>query len=514
MLAIARWKNVMNLSSLKKRKHVTQESQTAESSTIGRQQEHFQQADPKLCLLVPKHFSKKSCSESPQFTESRTSLDGQLAEVAGNRLSDLYFLLKLYSGDYLLIFHTLVPALCHVECAMELHNSVTSQAVDTDTCPSACSSVNQLKESSAVPQLSSTYTSVKSGPVRPEVSSGMDNSEREKASASNRGRSSPLRRLLEPLLKNKGAQSSENVGLPNGGLRSMTVRTTATKGPYQNRKPEASNFQALLQLTLKNGLPFFKLVVDNSNDMLAATVKKLPTSEKSDPCMIFSFYSVHEIRKKSMNWISQGSKGKSCSLGYNFVGQMNISNSYHLEANAANKEIAAIIVKNSTRKPNDAELSDDNRRNKNSNGIVAILPGGVHGWDVGCKLRILADHKNCSNILQASMSSATVDHVNLYIQGGKQKSNKPVFTLEPFSNGFYSVELDASVSLLEAFAICVAYVTCWKFPEIIDSNGQSDAEHLPEVNIGADKRKIASTFQEQFPAKYVTCPPLSPVGRI
>ncbi|KAK4418999.1 hypothetical protein Salat_2312700 [Sesamum alatum] len=692
----------------KEKETCDQESQTAECRTIGRQQEHFPQAvkfnsvrkdakkkttsenkaspsegskhnrslsshnktnaqgkkseirfnnevkstsesctaDPQnIVLLVPKHFSRKSCSESSQLTESRTSLDGQLAEVAGNRLSDLFSSQELYSGELSAdIPHSCpLPSGATVDCAMELHNSVTSQAVDTDICASACPSANPVtsitfegkrsmmhdetawssslveassktqadvaeqptvqgrapsparrfsfnlgrmsrsfsfKESSAVPQLSSTYTSVKSGPVRPEVSSGMDHSEREKASASRR--SSPLRRLLDPLLRNKGAQSSENVGAPNGGLRSMTVRTTATKGPYQDRKPEASSFQALLQLTLKNGLPFFKLVVDNSNDMLAATVKKLPTSEKSDPCMIFSFYSVHEIRKKSMNWISQGSKGKSCSLGYNIVGQMHISNSNHLKENAgdfsecsrecvlygvdpgqvdkqtlefaANKEIAAIIVKNSSKKLNDGVLSDDHQMNKereylpgttfytgeskNSNGIVAILPGGVHGlpikgapsslisrwrsggscdcggWDVGCKLRILADHKNSSNILQASMSSAAVDHVNLFIQGGKQKSSKPVFTLEPFSNGFYSIGLDASVSLLEAFAICVAHVTCWKFPELIDSNGPSDAENLPEANIGADKRKPASTFQEQVPAKYITCPPLSPVGRI
>ncbi|KAL0338246.1 UNVERIFIED_CONTAM: hypothetical protein Sangu_1346700 [Sesamum angustifolium] len=666
----------------KEKETCNQESQTAESSTIGRQQEHFQQAakfnsmrkdskkktasenkaspsegskhnhsfsshnktnaqgkkseirfnnevkftsesctaDPQnIVLLVPKHFPKKSCSERSQFTESRTSLDGQLTEVAGNRLSDLFSSQELYSGELSAdIPHSCpLPSGATVECAMGLHNSVTSEAVDTDICPSACPSANPVtsitsegkrsimheetawssslvedssktqadvaaqptvqgrassparrfsfnlgrmsrsfsfKESSAVPQLSSTYTSVKSGPVRPEVSSGMDNSEREKASASNRGRSSPLRRLLEPLLKNKGAQSSENVGVPNGRLHSMTVRTTATKGPYQGRKPEASSFQALLQLTVKNGLPFFKLVVDNSNDMLAATVKKLPTPEKSDPCMIFSFYSVHEIRKKSMNWISQGSKGKSCSLGYNFVGQMNISNTYHMKANtgdfsecsrecvlygvdpgqvdkqtlefAANKEIAAIIVRNSSKKPNDAGLSDDHQmnkgreylpgmtldtgENKHSNGIVAILPGGVHGlpikgapsslisrwrsggscdcggWDVGCKLRILADRKNSSNVLQDQylvLLSITL----IFTYRRKTKSNKPVFTMEPFSNGFYSIELDASVSY---------------------------AEHLPEVNIGADKRKTASTFQEQFPAKYVTCPPLSPVGRI
>lgn len=499
-------------------------------------------ADPQnIVLQVPKHFHERSCSESPQLTESRTSLDAQLSAVTVSRLSDFFSPQELYSGE----FSADIPHSCPLpSSAVEPHNLLTSQANGVDICPSAdsatsilsdakCSMMNEetarpssfveasnrkqadvaeqptvkgrspsparrfsfnlgrmsksfsFKESSAVPQLSSTYTTVKSGPVRPEVAPGMDNFERNQANASSRGRSSPLRRLLDPFLKHK--TTAESVRPPNGSLRSMTVSTMGTKVPSQDRKPEASTFQALLQLTCKNGLPFYKLVVKNSEDMLAAAVKRLPTSGKSDPCVIYSFYSVHEIRKKSMNWINHGSKGKSCSLGYNIIGQMKISNSYQLKVNTGdtsecdarecvlygvdpgqvdrqmlefvpNKEIAAIVVKNFSKKVNDGELSDKNQLfegrefpqfvsaatlesegKKNSNGTVVILPGGAHGipmkgapsslisrwrsggscdcggWDVGCKLRILADSGKSSNILQESIYSSR-DHVNLYMQ--------------------------------------------------------------------------------------------------
>ncbi|KAI3447733.1 hypothetical protein Pfo_004398 [Paulownia fortunei] len=602
-----------------------------------------------IFLHGPKHFPKGSCSESSQFTGSRTSVDGQLTEAIGNRYSDCYSPQELCSGE----FSPDIPRSCplpsgaavHTDSAVEALNLLTSQAIDLGICTNACegmisvtplpfegkcSLVNEktrrpsfsveashnaqeeiaeqpnvkgrppsptrrfsfnlgrmsrsfsFKEHSAVPQLSSTHTTVRSGPVRPEVSSVMDNFEREKANASSRGRSSPLRRLLDPLLKHKGAQSAETVRPPNGSLDSLTFRSMDTTGPTKGRKPEASTCQALLQITLKNGLPFFKLVVDNSCNKLAAFVKRLPTSGKSDPGMIYAF-SVHEIRTKSMNWINQGLKSKSCSLGYSIVGEMKITTSYHPKVNAAgssvcvarecvlygvdpgqvnkqkpefppNKEIAAIVVKNSSENLNVGDLSDKNQpyterecpqcvsdvtldteKNNNSNGTIVILPGGLHGtpikgapsslisrwrsggscdcggWDVGCKLRILTDYKKCSNILEASMSSSAIDRVDLFVQGGK---SKPVFSLEPFSNGFYSMELDASISLLEAFATSVAYITCRKFSDILDTKDQSDAEHFPEAIVGTDKMKTAATFQGQVPAKYVTCPPLSPVGRI
>ncbi|KAK6120308.1 hypothetical protein DH2020_045999 [Rehmannia glutinosa] len=502
-------------------------------------------ADPQnIVLLKPKHFQKNG-SESSQFTESRASLDGQLADVTGNRLSDFFSPQELKSKEFSVDIPRSCPLPSVTSVASEskcpiTHKETARPSSVESKCPTThketarhsfieasdkkqaeiaeqeqlavkgrapsptrrfsfnigrMSRSHSFKESSAVPQLSSTYTTVKSGPVRPENSSGMDNFKSDQANPSSRARSSPLRRLLDPLLKHKGAHSAETVAPPNGSL------------PSKGSKPEVSTLQALLQLSLKNGLPFFKFVVNNSNDMLAAAVKRLPTSGKSDPCMTYAFYSVHEIRKKSMNWINQGSKSKSCGLGYNIVGQMKISSSYHLKVNARNssecdvrecvlygvdpgqgdkqaldfipnKEIAAVIVKNSSKMLNGRGLGDENQlyeENKNPSGTVVILPGGVHG-------------------------------------GGEQK-NKPFFSLKPFSNGFYSIDFDASISLLEAFATCVAYVTCSKFPEIIDVESLSSAEHFPETMLGTDKRRTPTTFQEQLPA-YVTCPPLSPAGRI
>ncbi|KAH6762030.1 hypothetical protein C2S52_019463 [Perilla frutescens var. hirtella] len=595
--------------------------------------------DPQhIVLLVPKDVQEKSCSQSSQFTESRTAFDAQLPAVLGNRLSDFCSPQELYSGEYSVD----IPHSCPLpSSAVEPYNLSAFHATDADiyqnadsitsksyeskfsdisaetTRPSVfldASSKKQpgvgeqptvkgrspsptrrfsfnlgkisrsfsFKESSEVPQLSSTYTAVKSGPVRPEVSPSMDNFGRDQANASSRARSSPLRRLLDPLLKHK--TSGDTVRPSNGSLRSMTVSPTRTKVLPQDRKPEVSTYQALLQLTFKNGLPFFRLVVENSKDMLAAAVKRLPTSEKSDPCMIYSFYSVHEIKKKSMNWITHGSKSKSCSLGYSIIGQMKISNIYHLKVNRGdsgecdarecvlygvdpgqvdkqmlafvpNKEIAAIVVKNTSKKASGGEFFMDKNQlperrkfprlvspvtlvcqeKESSNGTVVILPGAVHGipikgapsslisrwrsggscdcggWDIGCKLRILADSGKSSNNIQDSTSSS-IDHFNLFMEGEEQKS-RPVFSLKPFSDEFYSIELDASMSLLEAFATSVAYLTSRKIPEIIEAKCQSEAEHVTEANAGNDKRKT-SLFQEQIPAKYITCPPLSPVGRI
>ncbi|KAG6437138.1 hypothetical protein SASPL_102049 [Salvia splendens] len=589
-----------------------------------------------IVLLVPKDLQEKGRSESSQLTECRTSLDTKLSaiEVTGNRLSDFCSPRELYSGGY-----SDIPHSCPLpSSSMKPHDLLASHATDAEIFPNADSITStsseakfsdmseeairasayiepssrkqgingeqstakgrspsptrrfsfnlgkmgrsfSFKESSAVPQLSSTYTPVKSAPVRSEVSHSMDSVDKDLANS--KARSSPLRRLLDPLLKQKS--SSDTVRPLNGSLRSMTAGPTGIKGPPQDKRPDASNFQALLQLTFKNGLPFFRLVVENRKDMLAAAVKRLPASEKNDPCMVYSFYTVHEIKKKSMNWINHGSKSKSCSLGYSIIGQMKISTIYHLKANREDtsdcdarecvlygvdpgqvdkqmlafvpkKEIAAIVVKNSSKRVNGGEFMDKNHQSEgrnfpwlvfpassesqekaNANGTIVILPGAVHGipikgtpsslisrwrsggccdcggWDVGCKLRILADSRKSSNNTQESASSSA-DHVNLFMQGGEHKGG-PVFSLKPFSDEFYSIEMDPSISLLEAFATSVAHLTCRKIPEIIDYKGQSEAEHVPDPNPRADRRK-PPLFQEQVPAKYITCPPLSPVGRI
>ncbi|CAK9151417.1 unnamed protein product [Ilex paraguariensis] len=285
-----------------------------------------------------------------------------------------------------------------------------------------------FKESSAVPQLSSAYASVKSGPVRSETCVGLDNYTGDKANSHNRARASPLRRLLDPLLKSKGAHSGETIQSAKGNFNSVRFKPITANDLLQDKKREALAFQALLQLTMKNGVPFFKLVVDNSSDVLAAAVKKFPTSDKGDSSLIYAFYSVHEIKKKSGGWISQGSKGKSCGFGYNIVGQMKLSSSYlpdltgqdskdqfmvresvlygvdlgqsdkQIPEFLPNRELAAIVVKNPIESSKDGgeqrdkgyhytgkgfecllEDAVDTGENKIYNSTTVILPGGIHG---------------------------------------------------------------------------------------------------------------------------------------
>ncbi|XP_022846616.1 uncharacterized protein LOC111369364 isoform X1 [Olea europaea var. sylvestris] len=631
-LALDRGKNGSSISSPKTINFLEGKSKMRFKDEVNLTTQHSVVEAQNIVLLVPKHFPKTSCSDISQFAESKT-LDGQSPQGYWTRFSDGFSPQELQSGE----FASNIPHSCPLstssivdtESSMEPPNLVNAEVVDSEFCISAdpddiivppikCEAKRSFsvdaskgmhadaeqkaekgrhpspnrrfsfslgkmtrsfsfKESSAVPQLSSTDTAPKSGPVGSEFSSSMESYNKVKEAASSRGRSSPLRRLLEPLLKYKGAHSAEIVPHSDGNSHDMPSKPMNLNRPIQDRKHEASTFQALLQLSVKNGLPFFKLAADNSNNMLAATVKKLPSSGKGDCSLICTFYSVHEIKKKSMSWINQGTKGKSCELGYNIVAQMKISSSYLPQLNSKdssqgvvrecvlygvdlgqvdkktseilfNMEIAAIVIKNTCERLEGEDLSDKGRTFKyreitrclsgedgNPNSTVVILPVGIHGlpnkgapsplinrwksggscdcggWDVGCKLQILANHERCSKITGPSAHSLASDRLDLFVQSG-ERGSKPIFSLKPTSNGFYSVEFNASISLLETFSVCVAILTNRKLSEILDVNDLSEAARLSEGTIGQDKVKSQTTLQ--VPVKYVTYPPSSPVGRI
>lgn len=281
------------------------------------------------------------------------------------------------------------------------------------------------KESLTVMPLSSSCPTVKSGEVRAESSASVEGGS---INSCNRARSSPLRRLLDPLLKPKGVHLFETARFSKEYLTSVSFKPVKTTELLQNQKNGISGIQALLQVTLNNGLPLFKLVVDNNNDILAAAVKQLPTPGEDTSSLIYALYSVHEIKKKgSGSWISGGYTGKGSSFGYNIIGQMKVSSSYppHLtgqiikdqyvvresvlydvDIGQAGKEthefkpskaLAAIIIKNPDHKNNDGvpsynsnHLSQDGftkcypddtydeRVNENLKSTTVIL-GGIHG---------------------------------------------------------------------------------------------------------------------------------------
>ncbi|XP_051131808.1 uncharacterized protein LOC127251905 [Andrographis paniculata] len=573
--------------------------------------------EPQVIVISERnHFEDKICAETIDFMESRTSVNDRFSEVARNRFSGFCPTRDFdYGGFSFDASHSCplpsVPTI-PTQSVIEQHDNGTSSQSATSgndsmmhketSAPSSSTEASHIaspcvaekpvvKRRASSPahrfsfdlgrvgrtfsfkdnsQLNSADISVTPNKVRHGAHSSVDNIAAVKETPSGRARSSPLRRLLDPLLKQKGTGSSETNRPTGRSSYSMTVRTTTTKGPSQDKNPGASVLQALLQLTFKNGRPCFKLVVDNTEDMLAAGLKSLPASGKNDPCMVYTFYSVREIRKKAMNWITQGVKSKNCSLGYDIIGQMKISNFYHLRESAGGSveceatecvlhginpgqgdkqslefapgtEIAAIIVESSTKIVEtlfgSAEVLDSDA-SKMTSGTTVILPGGVHGvpvkgtpsslisrwrsgglcdcggWDVGCKLRVLADHKKSSNGHHSSSTfGSNVDSLHLSPQGGEHNS-KHALSLEPLSNGLYSVEFDRSISLTEAFATCVAYITCRKLPEFTDIRGGSDAHNVPEDNADIHERRTPTKLQEQQNMAPHQCPPLSPAGRI
>ncbi|KAK9986463.1 hypothetical protein SO802_031414 [Lithocarpus litseifolius] len=280
-----------------------------------------------------------------------------------------------------------------------------------------------FKEGSSVPQLSSSYVSVKSGPVRSETSAYSDTSNREKSNGHNRVKSSPLRRLLDPILKYKVSNSfhsAETILPSKESLDSFCSRPTSGSDTLQNEKHEASTTQAFLQLTVKNGLPLFSFAVKNDKMILAATMKNLTSSGKDDSGRYFTFYFVNEIKKKSGGWISQGSKRPSRGCVYNVVGQMKVSSSSNnqflvresvlsgVELRQAdqeplklmsNKELAAVVIKipnenvshDGTESDKDFmekfcikclpedKCSCNYKETEDSDSIVVILPSGAHG---------------------------------------------------------------------------------------------------------------------------------------
>ncbi|KAL2934238.1 Flagellar assembly factor FliW [Bienertia sinuspersici] len=137
---------------------------------------------------------------------------------------------------------------------MALHSTSNNLEAVTSTFLALGESLS-FREGSLQPPPSSSYVTSKSGPAKPECS-GTGNSSN-KANNNGRAKASPLRRLLDPLLKSKVAnQSSEQLDdlrmkppiPPINVLEAERHKASATKG--------------LLHFTVNNGLPLFKFVVE------------------------------------------------------------------------------------------------------------------------------------------------------------------------------------------------------------------------------------------------------------
>lgn len=421
-----------------------------------------------------------------------------------------------------------------------------------------------LKESSVVPQLIS-YTPVRSGPVPSKGSASFDDSKGEKEHAHSRGKSSPLRRLLDPIRKHVASSiHSSDIKPLEGNLNSASSDMFESK-----EKSMKSNVQAFLQFTVRNGLPLFKFVVDgNNSNILVTTVKKSTESGEDDFGWIYTFYTLHEVKKKKGGgWTTQGNKGKGSEYTYNVVGHMKISNPveqaikseavlFGVELGHANhetsaacmpqRELAAIVSKikianckrdegdkqrELTENQNFTECHSDDSRSYSTSYTTVLLPDGNHGlpnegapsplidrwksggicdcggWDIGCKLRVLTSQCPCYDESKACPVSNGLD---LFVQGSSQ-DKRPVFSLVPLKSGIYLVKFNTSLSSLQAFSICVAVMNSERSSELLGTSYQFE---VPNSGGHCRSGNGSTSVQSEVPLRFVPYPPYSPVGRI
>ncbi|XP_074268029.1 uncharacterized protein LOC141591550 [Silene latifolia] len=251
----------------------------------------------------------------------------------------------------------------------------------------------------------------------------------------NRGRSSPLRRLLDPLLKprvsncsdpsskhsssNDGSIKSRNKPLDSHPGKSVEVNlrsgnaTTSASDAHHNSNNVSSTVQALLQVSFKNGLPLFTFAIDNESNILAATIRKSSAPGKGQNSWIYTFFAIREVKRKSGTWLNPGGKGSTHGYVPNVVAQMKVSDSVSSSSTKHERtdylvsrefdlfavdvgqgdehsadfhptnEIAAIIIKlpRITTRSNskyDNSSFDWLDLSPGSLGTTVVLPGGLH----------------------------------------------------------------------------------------------------------------------------------------
>ncbi|OIW15951.1 hypothetical protein TanjilG_04486 [Lupinus angustifolius] len=410
-----------------------------------------------------------------------------------------------------------------------------------------------------------------------------------------RSTTSPLRRLLDPLLKPKAANcrryielSKNDSVLINKNCRPGNVKpstslpekeldmdhgvdctTTKAADSSKQKKYGLPTFHALLRIAVKNGHPLFTFVVDNNSEILAATMKNLTVTRKDECHSIYTFFTFREVKKKNGSWMNQAGKSKGPDYIHHAVAQMKVSESHCFDSTSQNcmdsstakvfvlfsvkvrqgdaqvtdyqpnDELAAIVVK-SRKAINFVSRAHQNICQNDSQDLVhvtAVLPSGVHslpsdggpsslierwktggacdcgGWDLGCKLQILANQNQSSRNSRTS-KAYIANQFELFLQGNDQdQENQPCFSFAPFKPGIYSVAFDSSLSILQAFSTCIALVDGKMSYENSKPRSSTEGKDLTETLMVQTEELKDFVKLENIPASYIAYPPVSPVGR-
>ncbi|KAI7745573.1 hypothetical protein M8C21_001846 [Ambrosia artemisiifolia] len=331
---------------------------------------------------------------------------------------------------------------------------------------------------------------------------------------SKRAHSSPLRRLLEPIFPSKETCHEDSRTKARVKLDfTKEIKVDDVLSSSSSRK------QALFQTTVKNDRLLFTFAVDNNMEILAATVTSLTSSEKDkNKNLLYTFFTVHEVKKKSISWLSQVNKSKDHSYVPNVTAQMKVSNSHYntrefvlfsVNANVQpQEELEAIVVKFPRNTNGDSH--------RESFETTVILPGGSHGvpskggpsplvdrwrsggacdcggWDVGCRLRTLSKQVQSSGSKSDNVHS-TSRQFDLFLQG-EVENKRPIFSLSLLKEGIFSIEYNSSLSPLQAFAICISYVESQKLTPHTELRTHA-REAVPLVYTPIPRIKRNATFK-------------------
>lgn len=428
----------------------------------------------RVIILLPRHIPSSGKFEVSQLPDSTASLkqkssarqsqestSGKLLDVQRPKFDSRFSKIKLpisiganpikLSSD---VFHPLpAPARASVSPRrsrkMEMRTSnvsllkddagKTSKELDAKASEPSSEKVRSSSPfrrfSSSVGKIVKTYSS--KDPISSESSSAhasekscLENLE-SSTTATARSRSSPLRRMLDPLLKpkesnwnnsddptkknsepidrvsrsSKGRPDSSGRQLAKAKLDLTSCRSINVNNSHVEKKTGSSMVQALLRVAFKNGLPLFTFAVDNDGDILAATMKECDSSSlKDNQSWIYTFLTVREVKKKNGSWINQGGKGKGQDYVPSVVAQMKVSDSplsnlrefvlFSVESRKQNEhtsefqpdnELVAIVSQIplklypcSARKVHQGAVSDDLDQEVPPGNVTVILPSGVH----------------------------------------------------------------------------------------------------------------------------------------
>lgn len=106
------------------------------------------------------------------------------------------------------------------------------------------------------------------------------------------------------------------------------------------------------------------------------------------------------------------------------------------------------------------------------------------------------------------------------LQGGLQgNNNQPFLSFTPYREGVCAVEYNSSsLSLLQAFSICIAVNEGWNPLKTAEQPNASRVDKAYGEMSSIQNERLKSSFsgpiEAEAPARCLSHPPLSPVGRV